>query len=69
MTALVALAAVTCKYVSREAVGSGIPNIRVIMDGFMLSNFFSLRTLLAKIVGLILTLGSGIPIGKEGKLQ
>jgi chloride channel 2 len=66
MTTLVALAAVTCKYLSREAVGSGIPNIRVIMDGFVLSNFFSLRTLLAKIVGLILTLGSGIPIGKEG---
>lgn len=65
MTCSVALAAVTCKYVSREAVGSGIPNIRVIMDGFMLSNFFTLRTLLAKIVGLIFTLGSGIPIGKE----
>uniref|UniRef100_A0A7E4UQV7 Chloride channel protein n=1 Tax=Panagrellus redivivus TaxID=6233 RepID=A0A7E4UQV7_PANRE len=66
MTCLVAGAAVICKYISREAIGSGIPNIRVILDGFMLSNYFTLRTLFAKVTGLVLTLGSGLPIGKEG---
>uniref|UniRef100_A0AC34R6X5 Chloride channel protein n=1 Tax=Panagrolaimus sp. JU765 TaxID=591449 RepID=A0AC34R6X5_9BILA len=66
LVVLVSIAAITCKYLSREAVGSGIPNIRVIMDGFMLANYFSIRTLIAKVIGLIFTLGSGLPIGKEG---
>ncbi|ETN72373.1 hypothetical protein NECAME_18896, partial [Necator americanus] len=45
---------------------SGIPEVKVIMHGFVLRNYLSLKTLIAKIVGLTLTLGSGMPVGKEG---
>ncbi|KAK6050225.1 hypothetical protein COOONC_12270 [Cooperia oncophora] len=46
--------------------GSGIPELKVIMHGFVLKNYLSLKTLTAKIIGLTLTLGSGMPVGKEG---
>lgn len=46
--------------------GSGIPEVKVIMNGFMLQNYLSFRTLIAKVLSLTLTLGSGLPVGKEG---
>ncbi|KAL3120730.1 hypothetical protein niasHT_008022 [Heterodera trifolii] len=48
------------------AIGSGIPEVKVIMNGFMLQNYLSFRTLVAKMLSLTLTLGSGLPVGKEG---
>uniref|UniRef100_A0AC35U5I4 Chloride channel protein n=1 Tax=Rhabditophanes sp. KR3021 TaxID=114890 RepID=A0AC35U5I4_9BILA len=66
ITVLVTLAALFCEYVSKQAVGSGIPEVKVIMNGFTLHNYLTFRTLVAKIVGLTLTLGSGLPVGKEG---
>ncbi|VDN28994.1 unnamed protein product [Cylicostephanus goldi] len=36
------------------------------MHGFVLKNYLTLKTLIAKIVGLTLTLGGGMPVGKEG---
>ncbi|VDM62693.1 unnamed protein product [Angiostrongylus costaricensis] len=47
-------------------ISSGIPEVKVIMHGFVLRNYLTLKTLVAKIVGLTLTLGSGMPVGKEG---
>ncbi|EDO41473.1 predicted protein, partial [Nematostella vectensis] len=52
--------------VSPHAIGSGIPEMKVILRGTVLSRYLSLRTLIAKVVGLLTALGSGIPIGKEG---
>ncbi|KJH51393.1 chloride transporter, ClC family [Dictyocaulus viviparus] len=46
--------------------GSGIPEVKVIMHGFVLRNYLTLKTLTAKIIGLTLALGSGMPLGKEG---
>ncbi|KAF8360421.1 hypothetical protein PRIPAC_87344 [Pristionchus pacificus] len=60
------LAALFCKAVAPQAVGSGIPEVKVIMHGFVLKNYLSAKTLLAKVVSLILTLGGGYPVGKEG---
>lgn len=37
----------------------------MIMNGFMLQNYLSFRTLVAKVLSLTLTLGSGLPVGKE----
>ena len=48
------------------AAGSGIPEIKIILGGFAIPRFLGFWTLLIKIVGLILSVGSGICIGKEG---
>lgn len=49
-----------------QAVGSGIPEMKTIMRGVVLKEYLSFRTFVAKIVGLTTTLGSGMPLGKEG---
>uniref|UniRef100_A0A914ZDH3 Uncharacterized protein n=1 Tax=Panagrolaimus superbus TaxID=310955 RepID=A0A914ZDH3_9BILA len=59
ITVFVAAATLVCKYVGKQAIGSGIPQLKVIMNGFVLQNYLSMRTLVAKVLGLILTLGSG----------
>uniref|UniRef100_A0A1I7XQ89 Chloride channel protein n=1 Tax=Heterorhabditis bacteriophora TaxID=37862 RepID=A0A1I7XQ89_HETBA len=65
-TLSVTIASLFCHAFGKQAVGSGIPEVKVIMHGFVLKNYLSLKTLIAKIVGLTLTLGAGLPVGKEG---
>ncbi|KAJ0406289.1 hypothetical protein P43SY_007077 [Pythium insidiosum] len=61
------LLGVTCTYfVCPNAAGSGIPEMRSILGGFPFPNYLRGRTLLAKALGLICALGSGLSIGKEG---
>lgn len=52
--------------VSPHAIGSGIPEMKVILRGTVLKRYLSFQTFIAKTVGLITAIGSGIPIGKEG---
>eukprot|EP00112_Aurelia_sp_Birch-Aquarium-sp1_P022710 Seg65.8 transcript_id=Seg65.8/GoldUCD/mRNA.D3Y31 product="Chloride channel protein 2" protein_id=Seg65.8/GoldUCD/D3Y31 len=52
--------------VSPHAIGSGIPEMKVILRGTILRRYLSFPTFISKTVGLIAALGSGIPIGKEG---
>ncbi|XP_028393845.1 chloride channel protein 2-like isoform X2 [Dendronephthya gigantea] len=52
--------------VSPHAIGSGIPEMKTILRGTILKRYLSIPTLIAKVVGLTASLGSGIPIGKEG---
>ncbi|TMS32437.1 hypothetical protein L596_000271 [Steinernema carpocapsae] len=66
VVAFVGLAAIFCQIVSKQAVGSGIPEVKVIMHGFKMKNYLTFRTLIAKMVGLTLAMGGGLPIGKEG---
>ncbi|KAK6458138.1 chloride channel [Scheffersomyces xylosifermentans] len=49
---------------------SGIPEIKLIISGFnyKISEYLGLKTLFYKIVGLILTVSSGLWLGKEGPL-
>ncbi|CAI4221421.1 unnamed protein product [Auanema sp. JU1783] len=65
-TLLVAIASFYCYAFGKQAVGSGIPEVKVIIHGFALKNYLNFQTLIAKIVGLTLCLGAGMPIGKEG---
>ena len=46
--------------------GSGIPEMKTILRGVVLTEYLTFRTLISKMVGLCATLGSGIPVGKEG---
>jgi len=52
--------------VAPQAIGSGIPEMKTILRGVVLKEYLTFRTLIAKVVGLTATLGSGMPLGKEG---
>ena len=49
--------------------GSGIPEMKTILRGVALKEYLTFRTLVAKVVGLTATLGSGMPLGKEVQYQ
>ncbi|KAK6043326.1 hypothetical protein COOONC_19168 [Cooperia oncophora] len=40
--------------------------MKTILRGFILKEYLSFRTLISKMIGLTLSLGSGLPLGKEG---
>lgn len=48
------------------AAGSGIPEVKTILSGFVIRKFLGLRTLVVKAVGLTLSVASGMSLGKEG---
>lgn len=52
--------------VEPKAAGSGIPEMKTILRGVELKGYLTFRMLVAKVVGMIATLGSGMPLGKEG---
>ncbi|XP_033103927.1 chloride channel protein 2-like isoform X2 [Anneissia japonica] len=52
--------------VAPQAVGSGIPEMKTILRGVVLKEYLNFKTLIAKVVGLATSVGSGLPLGKEG---
>lgn len=48
------------------AAGSGIPEIKTILSGFVIPNFLSLRVLLVKAFGAVFAVSTGMCLGKEG---
>ncbi|KAJ6586988.1 chloride channel [Mycena vulgaris] len=48
------------------AAGSGIPEIKTILSGFVIHGYLGGRTLFTKSVGLALSVASGLTLGKEG---
>lgn len=48
------------------AAGSGIPEIKIILSGFVIHGYLGGRTLFIKAVGLALAVASGLSLGKEG---
>ena len=63
---LTALSSALTHRVAPQAIGSGIPEVKTIMRGFELKGYMTLSNLVAKVFGLILAVGAGLPIGKEG---
>lgn len=49
-----------------SAAGSGVAEVRVILSGFVLHGFLGLKTLVIKSVALVLSVASGLSLGKEG---
>ncbi|PSR75487.1 chloride channel [Coniella lustricola] len=49
-----------------SAAGSGVAEVRVILSGFVLHGFLGLKTLIIKSMGLVLSVASGLSLGKEG---
>lgn len=48
------------------AAGSGIPEVKTILSGFVIHGFLGARTLLVKAMGLTLSVATGMNLGKEG---
>ncbi|GMK55767.1 hypothetical protein CspeluHIS016_0208230 [Cutaneotrichosporon spelunceum] len=48
------------------AAGSGIPEIKTILSGFVIHGYLGMSTLVVKSVGLAMSVGSGLSLGKEG---
>ncbi|KAI5966729.1 uncharacterized protein KGF55_000138 [Candida pseudojiufengensis] len=48
------------------ATGSGVPEVKTILSGFVIRRFLGAYTLFAKTIALILAIASGMSIGKEG---
>ncbi|CAK4931072.1 unnamed protein product [Aphanomyces euteiches] len=64
---LILLLGVTLTYfICPSAAGSGIPEMRSILGGFVLPHYLSGLALISKCLGLTCALGSGLSIGKEG---
>ncbi|KAI5290767.1 hypothetical protein KEM54_000524 [Ascosphaera aggregata] len=48
------------------AAGSGVAEVKVILSGFVLHGYLGFQTLVIKIFALILSVASGLSLGKEG---
>ncbi|KAF2120980.1 chloride channel-like protein 3 [Lophiotrema nucula] len=48
------------------AAGSGIPEIKTILSGFVIPNFLDLKVLLVKAFGAVFAVATGMCLGKEG---
>ncbi|CAG9323361.1 unnamed protein product [Blepharisma stoltei] len=60
------LAAATTKWISPDAEGSGIPEMKAIIAGVKLPHCLSTQTFIAKFTGLIAGSAAGLSIGREG---
>jgi chloride channel 3/4/5 len=49
-----------------SAAGSGVAEVKVILSGFVLHGYLGVRTLFIKTLALILSVASGLSLGKEG---
>ncbi|KAI9483189.1 MAG: chloride channel [Benjaminiella poitrasii] len=46
--------------------GSGIPEVKVILGGFVIKGFLGIKTLIVKSIGMIFSTSAGLTVGKEG---
>ncbi|KAI9138813.1 chloride channel [Paraphysoderma sedebokerense] len=60
--------AVLVKSLAPYAAGSGIPEVKTILGGFVIRKFLGGWTLIVKAVGLALSTASGLSLGKEGPM-
>lgn len=59
------LCAVLVKRLAPYAAGSGIPEVKTILSGFVIRGYFDLWTLSVKAAGMVLAVGAGLSLGKE----
>jgi len=63
----VASAWLVCRF-APAASGSGIPEVKTILNGFVLSDVVTFRTLCIKVPALVLAVSSGMALGHEGPM-
>ena len=62
------MAAILVRVFAPYASGSGIPEIKTILSGFIIRGYLGKWTLLIKMVSLIFIVSSGVNVGKEGPM-
>eukprot|EP00931_Biecheleriopsis_adriatica_P069607 TRINITY_DN4342_c0_g1_i3.p1 TRINITY_DN4342_c0_g1~~TRINITY_DN4342_c0_g1_i3.p1 ORF type:complete len:715 (-),score=132.07 TRINITY_DN4342_c0_g1_i3:60-2204(-) len=55
-------------FVEPLAAGSGIPEIKTFLNGVCMPRVLLVKTLLAKAIGIMFSVGAGLPCGKEGPM-
>jgi chloride channel 7 len=50
------------------AAGSGIPEIKAFLNGVNINRVVRIKVLYTKVIGMILSVSSGLPLGKEGPM-
>eukprot|EP00466_Bigelowiella_natans_P012899 jgi/Bigna1/44070/e_gw1.88.51.1 len=50
------------------AAGSGIPEIKSLLNGIMMKRSMRIKTLFAKATGVVFAVSGGLPVGKEGPM-
>jgi len=66
--ALVLIAAVLVVYLEPVAAGSGIPQIKCYLNGVKIPHVVRIKTLAAKVVGVVFSVAGGLACGKEGPM-
>ncbi|KAI8358592.1 chloride channel [Mortierella sp. GBAus27b] len=56
------------KKIAYFGAGSGIPEVKTILGGFVIRGFLGFRTLMIKLIGLPLMVAAGLNMGKQGPL-
>ncbi len=62
------VSAVVVSYVEPLAAGSGIPELKSLLNGINQPRIMRIKTLVAKLVALPLAIASGLPVGYEGPM-
>jgi chloride channel 7 len=62
------LASFPVAYIEPTAGGSGIPEIKCVLNGVQMPGVLNIRTFFCKIFGLIFAVSAGLPVGKEGPM-
>mmetsp|Transcript_99887 Transcript_99887/g.287001 ORF Transcript_99887/g.287001 Transcript_99887/m.287001 type:complete len:1585 (+) Transcript_99887:104-4858(+) len=65
---LAASSAALVQHFAPTARGSGIPEVKTILGGFVMAEVLEFKTLVVKVIGLALSVSSGMALGKEGPL-
>ena len=67
-TLFAAIAVVFVKCLAPYACGSGIPEVKTILSGFVMHGYLGLGTLIVKTLTMPLAVAAGLMLGKEGPL-
>eukprot|EP00049_Salpingoeca_infusionum_P000803 m.42478 g.42478 ORF g.42478 m.42478 type:complete len:791 (-) comp10693_c0_seq2:209-2581(-) len=65
---LAGMASLFVVHLAPYATGSGIPEVKTILSGFVIRGYFGFKTLVVKATGLVLAVAAGLCLGKEGPL-
>jgi chloride channel 7 len=63
-----AMAAGLMCWVEPAAAGSGIPEVKAFLNGINLNRVIRIKVLYLKVIGMILSVSAGLPLGKEGPM-
>ena len=60
--------AALCVYISPQAAGSGIPQVKCYLNGVKIPQLMRFKTLICKASGVVFSVLGGLAVGKEGPM-